>query len=313
MSNRLAIALTLALAAMSAHAQTTPDNASVMTQKDTAVLPVWNNHSGKVEALLLLEPAQRGGGSLFGAGARVNTGHGLLQGSLSVDNGSGLALLCNSRTGLATLGSLADRCLLASLDAQTQSKPDSPFVHMAQSLRAEARFERPESLFEVSAGRAQFDTTPIDWFSPSSGLLPGLGILSGRVSQQDISARGKMNIGDFGWVSIGGTLAHARLVPTGGQAGNPQADRWNTTSVGVAVGRGKLSGEVIGRVVDVPGQSASLNSLGIGLSWETPWRGKLSFGAEKSKGTVPLGPAGKTTTPQQDEDTVPYVRYHQDL
>jgi hypothetical protein len=313
MSNRLAIALTLALAAMSAHAQTAPDSASVMTQKDTAVLPVWNNHSGKVEALLLLEPAQHGNGSTaFGAGARVNTGHGLLQAGLSVDNSGGLALLCNSRTGLATLGSLADRCLLASLDEQTQSKRDSSFVHMAQSLRAEARFERPESLFEVSAGRTQFDTTPIDWFSPSSGLLPGLGILSGRVTQQDISARGKMNIGDFGWVSIGGTLAHARLVPTIGQTGNPQADHWNTTSVGVAVGRGKLSGEVIGRVVDVPGQSATLNSLGVGLSWETPWRGKLSFGAEKSKVTVPLN-AAKSAAPQQDGDTVPYVRYHQDL
>ena len=313
MSKRIAIALAFALAAMSAHAQTAPDNAGVMTQSDTAVLPVWNNHSGKVEALLLLEPAQHVNGSmLFGAGTRVNTGHGTLQAGLSLDSGSGLALLCNSRTGLATLGSLADRCLLASLDAQTQSNRD-PFMRPVQSLRAEARFERPESLFEVSAGRAEFDTTAIDWLSPASGLLPGLGILSGHMSQQDISARGKMNIGDYGWVSIGGTLAHARLIPTAGQTGNPQVSRWDTTSVGVAVGRGKLSGEVIGRVVDVPGQSATLNSLGVGLSWETPWRGKLTFGAEKSKGSSPLTPTTKPATQPQDDGTVPYVRYHQDL
>ncbi len=310
MSMRLyAIALFIALAAMSARAQTAPDNAGVMTQKDTAVLPVWNNHSGRVEALLLLEPAQQANGSmLFGAGARVNTGHGTLQAGLSADSGSGLALLCNSRTGLVTLGSLADRCLLASLDA---TAPRDPFLRPAQSLRAEARFERPESLFELSAGRAELNSTAIDWLSPTSGLLPGLGILGGRMTQQDISARGQMNIGDIGWVSIGGTLAHARLVPTAGQASNPQTQRWNTTSVGVAVGRGKLSGEVIGRVVDVPGQSASLSSLGIGLSWETPWQGKLSFGAEKSTGTNPLTPATKPA--QQDEGTVPYVRYHQDL
>jgi hypothetical protein len=313
MSNRLAIALTLALAAMSAHAQTVPDSESVITQKDTAVLPVWNNHSGKVEALLLLEPAQRVNGSmLFGAGARLSTGHGTLQAGLGLDGGSGgLALLCNSQTGLATLGSLADRCLLASLDAQARSNPD-PFQRPASSLRAEARFERPESLFEVSTGRAEFNTTAIDWLSPTSGLLPGLGILGGRMTQQDISARGKMNIGDYGWVSIGGTLAHARLVPTAGQPGNAQVQRWNTTSVGVAVGRCKLSGEVIGRVIDVPGQSASLNSFGFGLSWETPWRGKLTFGAEKSTGASPLAPATKPSS-QQDEGAVPYVQYHQDL
>ena len=312
MLKRLAIALVIAVAAISAHAQTATDGAGVMTSKDTAVLPVWNNHSGKVEALLLLEPAEHANGtSLFGAGARINTGRGSLQAGLSLDSGSGLALLCNSNSGLATLGALADRCLLASLDSQAQGNRD-PFQRPAESVRAEARFERPESLFEVSAGRAEFDTTAIDWLSPTSGLLPGLGILGGRMTQQDISARGKMNIGDYGWVSIGGTLAHARLIPAAGQTGATPGQRWNTTSIGVAVGRGHLSGEVIGRVVDVPGQSATLNSLGVGFSWETPWRGKLSFGAEKSTGNSPLTPATKSPA-QQDEGAVPYVRYHQDL
>ena len=308
---RFAIALLIALTAMSARAQTAPDTARVVTQQDTAVLPVWNNQSGKVEALLLLEPARQVNGSmLFGAGARVNTGHGTLQAGFSADNGNGLALLCNSRTGLITLGSLADRCLLASLDATTQASHD-PFLRPAQSLRAEARFERPESLFELSTGRVDLNTSAIDWLSPTSGLLPGLGILGGHLTQQDISARGQMNIGDNGWVSIGGTLARARLIPTAGQASNPQTQRWNTTSVGVAVGRGKLSGEVIGRVVDVPGQASTLSSLGFGLSWITPWQGKLTFGAEKSTGTYPLTPATKAA--QQDDGTVPYVRYHQDL
>ena len=314
-----ATALLIALAAMSAHAQTAPDRSSVMTQQDTKVLPVWNNQSGKVEALLLLQPAQPSDGSmLFGAGARVNTDHGVLQAGFSADSSNGLALLCNTKTGLLTLGSLVGRCLVTQLDAAPQysSQPShDPFAHsnnygQAQSLRAEARFERPESLFELSAGRVDLNTNNIDWLSPTSGLMPGLGILGGYLSQQDITARGQMNLGDNGWVSIGGTLARARLIPTAGQA-NPQGQHWNTTSVGVAVGHGKISGEVIGRVVDVPGQSNSLNSLGIGLSWETPWQGKLTFGAMKSTGANPLVPATKPA--QQDEGTVPYVRYHQDL
>jgi len=316
---RLATALMIAFAAMSAHAQSaqdkiSPDRSRVVTGQNTEVLPVWNNKSGKVEALLLLQPEQkRSGSGLFGAGASVNTGHGLLQADFSVDNGNGLALLCNSNTGLVTLGSLAGRCLLTALDVS--QNPNDPFASpnnfgQSQTLRAEARFVRPESLFELSVGHADLNANGADWLSPASGLLPGMGILGGHVSQQDITARGQVNIGDNGWVSIGGTLARAQLIPTAGQ-GNVESQRWNTTSVGVAVGRGKLSGEVIGRVVDVPGQSNSLNSLGIGMSWKTPWKSTLTFGAEKSTGTFPLSPATKPA--QQDEGTVPYVRYHQDL
>jgi len=315
---RLATALMIALAAMSAHAQSAPDrtapsHSTVLTGQNTEVLPVWNNKSGKVEALLLLQPEQQSNGSvLFGAGASVNTGHGLLQADFSADNGNGLALLCNSNTGLVTLGSLAGQCLLTALDAS--QNPNDPFAPannfgQSQALRAEARFVRPESLFELSVGHADLNANGTDWLSPTSGLLPGMGILGGHVSQQDITARGQLNIGDNGWVSIGGTLARAQLIPTAGQ-GSVESQRWNTTSVGVAVGRGKLSGEVIGRVVDVPGQSNSLNSLGIGVSWKAPW-GKLTFGAEKSTGTNPLSPATKPAL--QDEGTVPYVRYHQDL
>jgi hypothetical protein len=315
------VALMIALVAMSAHAQTAPDRiapnrSNVLTGQNTEVLPVWNNKSGKVEALLLLQPEQQSNGSgLFGAGASLNTGHGLLQADFSAESGNGLALLCNSNTGLVTLGSLAGRCLLTALDAS--QNPNDPFARtnnfeQSQTLRAEARFVRPESLFELSVGQADLNTTATDGLSPTSGLMPGMGILGGHVSQQDITARGQMSLGDNGWVSIGGTLARAQLIPTAGQGSSAESQRWNTTSVGVAVGRGKLSGEVIGRVVDVPGQSNTLSSLGIGVSWKTPWQGKLTFGAEKTTGANPLTPATKSSA-LQDEGTVPYVRYHQDL
>jgi hypothetical protein len=309
-----ATALLIAFAAMSAHAQSTSDRFDVVTNKDTQVLPVWNNHSGKVEALLLLQPAQQPNGSmLFGAGASLNTGHGFLQTNISADAGSSLALLCNSNTGLVTLGSLAGRCLVTSLN--TVPNPGDSFSRsndagQNQVLRAAASFERPESLFEVSVGQANLTTSGVDWLSSATGMPPGMSILDGRISQQDVSARGKMNLGDNGWVSIGGTLAHAQLIPTAGQGG-ADVQRWNSTSLGVAVGHGKISGEVVGSVVDVPGQSNSLSSLGVGLSWRTPWQGKLTFGAQKSTGTSPLTPAAKSTL--QDDGTVPYVQYHQDL
>jgi hypothetical protein len=323
MSMRFAASVLIAFTAMSAHAQTAPTasgSAAVVTTRDTAVVPVWNNHSGKVEALLLLDPARQnensaafgnGVSSVFGAGARYVTSQGTLQAGISADNSNGMALLCNSKSGLMTLVSLEGRCLVASLDASSQNSHD-PFMHPAQSLRAEARFERPESLFEVSVGKADLQTGGTDWLSPSSGLMPGLGILGGRFTQQDLSARGQLNLGDTGWVSIGGTLAHARLVPTDGSAGS-LGQRWNTTSIGVAAGKGKLSGEVVGRVVEVPGQPRASNTFGVGLSWQTPWKGKLTVGAERSSGKAPLIPAADQNDPSKDDGTVPYVRYHQDL
>lgn len=328
MSMRFTASVLIAFMAMSAHAQTPPATsannnfAGVLTSRDTAVLPVWNNRSGKVEALLLLDPARQNehfgafadsAAAGFGIGARYSTGHGSLQAGISADSSNGLALLCNARNGLTTLDSLHDKCLLASLDASPQAAHD-PFIRPAQTLRAEVRFERPESLFEVSVGNADLQPAGTDWLSPTAGLLPGMNILGGHFSQQDISARGQLNLGDNGWVSIGGTLAHARLVPTDGSAGSI-GQRWNTTSLGVTAGKGKLSGEVIGRVVEVPGQTRTSNTFGVGLSWQTPWKGKFTVGAERSSGSNPLllQPADPKDPGALNDGTVPYVRYHQDL
>ncbi len=324
MSIRLASIVLIALMAAPLHAQSaTParaKQAEVVTSADTTVLPVWNDRSSKVEALLLLDPANNDGSfgglaprssNVFGAGARIKTGAGVFQAGLGTDSSSGMALLCNARNGLMTLGSLADRCLLASLDAPSQD-PLNPSFKPVQRVRAQARFERPESLFELSASSTDFQSTATDWLSPSAGLLPGMSILGGHFSEQDISARGRLNLGNTGWVSIGGTLAHARLVPTDGSAG-ADGQRWNTTSVGVAAGKGKLSGEVIGRVVALPGQSTTANTLGVGVSWMTPWKGKLTIGAEHTNGANALTLPVESKDPGKNDGTVPYVRYHQDL
>ncbi len=324
MSIRLTSIVLIALMAAPLHVQAaTPvraKSAGLVTTPDTTVLPVWNDRSGKVEALLLLDRASDdntfGGlapasSNLFGAGARVKTGAGVFQAGIGADSSSGMALLCNASTGLMTLGSLADRCLLASLDATPQDA-SNPFFKPVQGVRAQARFERPESLFEVSAGKTDFQGTGTDWLSPSAGLVPSIGILGGHFSEQDVSARGKLKLGSNGWVSIGGTLAHARLIPTDGSAG-ADGQRWNTTSVGVAAGKGRLSGEVIGRVVALPGQSTTANTLGVGVSWLTPWKGKLTIGAEHTTGANALSLPIEPKDPGKDDGTVPYVRYHQDL
>ena len=53
-------------------------------------------------------------------------------------------------------------------------------------------------------------------------------------------------------------------------------------------------------------------SLGLGLSWRTPWSGQLTVGADNlvTRGKNPFAPAASQG---DDEGAVPYVRYEQDL
>ena len=76
-------------------------------------------------------------------------------------------------------------------------------------------------------------------------------------------------------------------------------------------GYGAFSANVIGRVVDVPGQPEKWEGLGLGLTWRTPWSGQLTVGAENviSRGKNPFAPNNESNS----DGTIPYVRYEQDL
>jgi hypothetical protein len=63
-------------------------------------------------------------------------------------------------------------------------------------------------------------------------------------------------------------------------------------------------------VVDTPGQP-KWEAFGLGLTWRTPWSGQLTVGADNvvTRGKNPFSPDASG-----DQDgTVPYVRYEQDL
>jgi lipooligosaccharide transport system permease protein len=96
-------ALCLALAmATSAHAQ---------SHGETVQLPVWNQASGKVEAVLLLEPTD-----FASAGIRRRFSEGALEATFGVGAGDSLGLLCDRKSGVSSaIASLVNHCLLASL------------------------------------------------------------------------------------------------------------------------------------------------------------------------------------------------------
>ena len=244
-------------------------------------LPVWNQDSGKVEAVLLLEPVST---------ATWQFGNTRLDSALGVGSGDTLGLLCDRKAGLGSaIGSLADNCLLASLGSSRGARQTS----------AGATLSRNGARLGIGIGAAR-DTLP-NWLSPGKG--------GSRVNQNTLTLIGEKNIGREATVSIAGTLARARLVSP---ESVPQlADRWDikTLSVGTRVGR--FGANVIGRVVDSPLQPGRWEGLDLGLSWRTPWSGQLSVGAENvvTRGRNPFAPGDGS----DEEGAVPYVRYQQDL
>ncbi len=280
---RLPLALVIALAAITgAHAQNKP-------RQDSTVLPIWNKGSGKVEALLYLEPTGE-----QAAGARWHFGRSSLDAAFGLSSGDSLGLLCNSSRGTSISG-LASHCMLATLG-------DDDDNALSRRVSGTAAFNRAGGRLGITAGSGR-DTLPAWLAGPNKS--PAL-----RAEQNDLTVFGQKNIGREGFVSIGGTYAKARLVPLS-DASPALVDRWDSKSLTIGAGYGNFSGNIIGRVVDVPGQPGKWEGLGVGLTWRTPWSGQLTVGAENviTRGKNPFAPRNEST----DEGTVPYVRYEQDL
>lgn len=287
----LAVLLTALCAAPGAYAQSKPAPGS---DRQT-VLPVWNKGSGKVEAVLLLEPTGQAG-----PGARWRFGNNSLDAAFGLGAGDSLGLLC-SGSGGADINSLASHCLLASLGA------DNPASSPARRLTATTAISRQGNRFGLTAGNTQGATLPA-WLNTEGGAASLAH--AGSVEQNDLQVFGQKSIGAEAYVSIAGTYARARLVPLA-DAGPGLVDQWNSKSLSVGGGYGTFGASVIGRVVDVPGQPGKWEGLGLGLTWRTPWSGQLTVGAENvvTRGKNPFSP----TNGDSDEGTVPYVRYEQGL
>ena len=79
--------------------------------------------------------------------------------------------------------------------------------------------------------------------------------------------------------------------------------------------KGRLGGEITGQMIEVPGQTNRYSTLGAGVTWRTPWRAKLSVGAQNliTRGKNPFGLPDDQAVEEDEEGRVPYVRYQQDL
>ena len=258
-------------------------------KRNGAVVPVLNKDSGKLEAVLLLEPAT----TSTGAGARWRFGSTTLEATYGVQAGDSLALVCDRQSGIASaIGQLADNCVMATLNGDSAG-------NVSRHSSAGASISRGGSKFGLAIGSGR-DTLPA-WLSPN--------LRSDKVESSDFSLLAEKHIGREAYVSVGGTVARARLVPA---SAVPQyADEWNTRSLSIGGGFGSFGANIVGRVVNVPGESTVWKGLGLGLTWRTPWSGQLSVGADNvvTRGKNPVSVNGQ----KDDEGSVPYVRFQQDL
>lgn len=279
---RLSLSLLLALGVVAgAHAQTLPG------KRDQAVLPVWNQSSGKVEALLLLEPT--------GPGAPRGFGGKGLDAAFGINAGNSLGVFCDRKTGLASaLGNLANHCMLASFEDEAGSHAGGTAAFRAGD----------NTRLGLSAGSGT-ETLPAWLHSPGSKGA------TGTVDVNDLTVFARHNIGREGMVSIAGTMAKATLVTPAEATSLGIGDSWSSRSLSVGGGYGRFSANIVGHVVETPGQP-KWEGLGVGLSWRTPWSGQLTVGADNlvTKGRNPFAPA---LNGRDDEGVVPYIRYEQDL
>lgn len=300
----LALALALALPAAAVSAQTSAPAPQLP-------MPVWNSASGKLEAVLWIDSSTLTG--LAGRpalGARWNHRDGGLSASLGASAEPRFGLLCGN--GEAGFKGLAKDCFVAQLGR--------PAPLASSSLQAEARVSLGRTDW-TAFGRQQRQALDSMFPGTSSALLmpelaPVAGLAGLEVEQNDLGIAGELRIGEQGWIRLGGSVARARLLPASSALPGLMAAHWNSQTLSVGGGVGALGGEVVGRVVHLPGEEEAFGSLGLGITWRTPWEGRLTIGAQNllSTGENPLIPQPQRPDRlERREGRVPYVRYQQDL
>jgi hypothetical protein len=299
----------LALVAMPALAQNNP-LLSPSSLGNTTVLPIWNSHNGQVDALLLIEPSALPASPAQRVIRPANSGLQLRAG-LSLEANPGMGVLCNDSSVASGLNSMAGNCMLVNLGAARAPGARNAIGAVVQAKRGRSSLTGGFSLKNDTLGfDGALGTHTADQRLLESLLGPG----SASLDRRNASLIGQVSIGKQSWVSIGGTLARVRLIPTEQIRGGVPAD-WDAGSVSVGAGIGSFGGELTGQMIEVPGQPSRYSTLGAGVTWRTPWKAKLSVGAENlmSRGKNPFGVQDARPAQEQDQGRVPYVRYQQDL
>lgn len=315
---RLITCLMLAFAATTAFGQSLPLTPVSDSASNTTVLPLWNTQNGQVDALLLIEPSvmpQLPSQRIIRPASNNRGGNGLqLRAGLSLEANPGMGVLCNSGSVITSVGSMAGHCMLVNLGDQGISQ-----IPGKTAVNGLLQLQRSRTSITGSLGMSREllggNASPIASSAADRRLLNSLlGPGSAAIDSRNASLIGQVSLGTQSWVSIGGTLARVRLIPTDQIRGGLPPE-WDSGSLSLSGGIGNFGGEITGQMIEVPGQTSRYSTLGAGVTWRTPWKAKLSVGADNliTRGKNPFGLPDARPDSNGDEGRVPYVRYQQDL
>ncbi len=312
------LSIGLLLSAPLAYAQSAgadPQNSE--SSEESTAFPVWNNQSGRLEAILLIDKSvDTLGGSeqqrLQGLGLstrwKLNSGDKLSLDLQSLGQTPRLGLVCDHHADLSM--TLQD-CQLAQWQTEPSVKGSSLKASLvgnsgsdltASLSRREFRIDDPSRNLMLMSG-PRFDPSLL--FDPQN--------FGSRIEQNEAGLEGTLKIGQQGWVRLGGSVARARLVSPSQFLPGSLPPQWDVSTLTLEAGKGSFGGEIVSQSIQIPGAESSFSTLGLGITWRTPWHGKLSVGARSliTNGDNPF--LKDAADGDQEEGRVPYVRYQQDL
>ncbi len=285
------------------------------------VIPLWASDDGRLLAVVgmtqragapILPPSPAFGGisdlriidatNLFSTGLRWRPGHGLRADLLVGVPADG------ATPAYSILGCTASECAVQSAASE----------HVVGTLGAgwtsagERPFDLSFGLSWLESGQADFHVDPLGAARGGPFTLLAIDSVPYRLeSSRMLSARAGWQL-DAGMLDLTAGLGRANVEPL--WFGLPGAAlELDQASLGLGLASGSLRGSIVGHVIsaDAPALLGVRRWAGIdlGLSWRTPWRGEVSFGAQ-NLWSAPLD------APREAESVnarMPYVQYRQDL
>jgi len=229
----------------------------------------------------------------------------------------GLAILC-ARGDAGALG-FSEQCMLARLEVDAAALPGygsgvgvsgAWFIERAGidvnyglawlSVQKPQRAGAPPARFGAQPGLSE--VTPLHLILPVAGADTRLVRLGAQIA-----------VGEDGWMRIEGQnlRSHGRTVDLWGTP----VPVYESDALQLSAGHGAFSSSLTARMTDLRGAPGLLNSLDLGISWRTPWRGELTVGATQywTRGDIGAWPLRELPQAEEGRGRVPYVRYQQDL
>ncbi len=261
------------------------------------VIPIWNIHSGQIEALLVLDRNPQTSRAWVQAAKTPN----IIwpnQKAPSVNFDNGMAIFCSGQSNsFSQLSALGD-CAFGKKSSQYPAI-NSPSLQTKALLRRNANSAEQSLLSALSPATRKQLATEFD--SPGASAAKPLNMLPNKANE--------------GWVSINGNLMRGKLIPAS-QFPKGVATEWDKKTFEVPERQKSISGDVVGNIVRIPGQDSNTQSIGAGVSWKTPWKGKVSLGAESMLSQGRSSDSNSTQAPitdQRVDGVTPYVRVEIDL